>query len=195
MPTVITHAIVAAGLYRGATGPHEGSRTGMWTAAALAMLPDLDVVTWRVVEHDSMLWHRGLTHSVVFGVAAGVLAAWMLHRRVRPPGGAAALGAVVAACVCSHGFLDAFTDGGSGVGFLLPFEATRTRFAAQPIPVAPISVNPGNARIWTTLQVEVLLLWPAAVALGTLRTPLHWAWRLVILAGVAGSAWLWAVRM
>src|SRR5689334_8289454 len=78
MPTVVTHAVVAAGLYRLVAGPTDGSRWGIVAAGALAMLPDADVVGWRLVERDSLLGHRGLTHSVLFAVVVGAVAAWAL---------------------------------------------------------------------------------------------------------------------
>src|SRR5688500_8446127 len=103
MSTVVTHAIVAAGLYRLAAGRDDGSRWGIVTAAALAMLPDADVIGWGVVERDSVLWHRGLTHSAAFAVAVGALAAWALRRRVHHPGGAVWLAVNLAACIATHG--------------------------------------------------------------------------------------------
>lgn len=46
-------------------------------------------------------------------------------------------------CACSHGLLDALTNGGLGVGLLLPFDDTRYFFPAEyrVIAVSPIGVR------------------------------------------------------
>lgn len=198
MPTVVTHAIVAAGLYRFVAGPHDAAngarRWGIVAAAALAMLPDADVVGWNVIARDSMLWHRGLTHSLAWAVVTGTATAWALRHRVRHHGGTAWLAVNFAACVATHGLLDAFTDGGSGVGFLLPFDDARMRFAIQPIPVAPITVDPTNHRALYCIGVEAILLWPLAIAMGTAHRAMPWWLRGVVFAAVLYSAWEWAGR-
>ena len=72
MPTILTHAVAAGTLAR-AAGSH---RLPSWTvpvAAVCAMLPDADVVAFSFgVPYDSILGHRGLTHSIA---AAALLAA------------------------------------------------------------------------------------------------------------------------
>lgn len=197
MPTVVSHAIVAAGLFRLVAGPRtpgDGSRLAMGVAAALAMLPDADVVGWNAVSHDTLLWHRGLTHSLAWALATGALAAWLLRRRVTHHGGAGWLAINLAACIATHGLLDAFTDGGSGVGFLMPFDAVRTHFASQPIPVAPITVDPTNHRALQCIATEALLLWPLAIAMGTAHRKMPWGLRAVVLGAVGVSAWQWVAR-
>ena len=80
MPTIFTHAVAAGTLAR-AAGSH---RLPSWTvpvAAACAMLPDCDVVTFSLgVPYDSILGHRGLTHSIA---AAALLAAAIVAARSR----------------------------------------------------------------------------------------------------------------
>src|SRR5436190_266825 len=80
MPTVFTHAVAAGAFARTAGSP----RLPSWTvpvAAVCAMLPDLDVVTFSLgVPYDSMLGHRGLTHSIA---AAALLATGIVAARAR----------------------------------------------------------------------------------------------------------------
>lgn len=40
-----------------------------------------------------------------------------------------------------HGILDAFTNGGLGVGFLIPFDNDRYFFSYRPIQVSPIGIQ------------------------------------------------------
>lgn len=194
MATVVTHAIVAAGLFRLGAGRCTGLAAGAWTAAGLSMLPDADVIGWNVVRRDSWLWHRGITHSLVFAAATGVVVAWWLRKRVVHPGGTSLLALNLAVCTATHGFLDAFTDGGSGVAFLLPFSGARTRFAAQPIPVAPISIDPTRSQTLDCFAAEAALLWPVAVLAGTAHVRMHWTLRAVLVLAVAWSVREWIVR-
>lgn len=194
MPTIIAHAVVGAGIYRGIAGPGDGGRAGIWTAAALAMLPDIDVVGWNHVEYECALWHRGITHSLPFAVALGACAAFALRNRVRHWGGAWMLAANLALVTASHGVLDACTDGGSGVAFLLPFVAERTHFASTPIPVSPISIDPTNRRLRWVLLIETLLLWPPAFLVWTARIAISPWVRALLVAATAGSVWLWFHR-
>src|SRR5262245_54163127 len=80
MPTILTHA-VAAGTLAGAAG---SKRLPSWTvpvAAFCAMLPDADVVAFSFgVPYDSILGHRGLTHSIA---AAALLATAIVAVRSR----------------------------------------------------------------------------------------------------------------
>ena len=41
----------------------------------------------------------------------------------------------------SHGILDAFTNGGLGIGFFIPFTDERYFFPWRPIEVSPLSVS------------------------------------------------------
>ena len=41
----------------------------------------------------------------------------------------------------SHGVLDAFTDGGLGIAFFAPFDASRYFFPWRPLAVSPIGIS------------------------------------------------------
>ena len=168
MPTALTHALVGAALAPAA--PRALSRRAVALAlGVLAVLPDIDVVAFRLgIPYGHPLGHRGFTHSLTFAVLAGSGAAWLfLRQRALSPSGWQ-LAVVFSIAVASHGVLDAFTDAGLGVGFLIPFESTRYFFPWRPLLTSPIGVAAffdgpalrilANELVWVWLPVGGLLL-------------------------------------
>ena len=138
MPTVFTHAIVPLVL-----GAACERRLVSWRLAAAGAisgaLPDADVLSLQFdVARDTLLAHRGWTHSIGFACLLGALAALAAPRlRARP----AVAFAVIAAAVLSHPLLDMLTNGGSGVALWWPFSSERVSFEWQPVLVSPISIE------------------------------------------------------
>ncbi len=195
MPTVVSHALLGAAAFTCVARGRRGARLGATAAAALAALPDADVLWWGLTTYGAPWGHRGMTHSLAAAVVLGGGAALLLRRRVAVPGGALGLGLLLAVVTASHGALDALTDGGRGIGFLLPFDERRFFAPARPIPVAPIGFDPLSPWLWRVLGAEALLLWPAAAALAWLRPPAV-SWRNGLLAlALAGSAIAWGVAL
>ena len=157
----MTHAVVGMALGTTTPFPH---RWRFWLASAvLPMLPDLDVVGLPFgVAFLSMWGHRGITHSLVGAAIIGAVAAALMFRvlGVRP----APLALYFAVVTASHGLLDALTNGGPGVAFFAPFDATRYFFPWRPIPVSPLAANFFSEWGWRVFRAELLLLWvPAAI--------------------------------
>ena len=107
--------------------------------AACAVAPDLDVSGLTIgFGLDHPLGHRGFSHSIAFAVllalvcAAGPATPRRTGRRGRPAV------AYFFACTSSHGVLDALTNGGRGVAFLMPFSDQRYHFPVRPIEVSPL---------------------------------------------------------
>jgi inner membrane protein len=139
---------------------------GMGLMAALALLPDADVIAFLLRIPYSAPWgHRGASHSLALGAATGLLCGALLSplwpSRIRTT-----LAATLA--IVSHGLLDTLTDGGLGVALLWPYSLTRYFAPLRPIPVAPIGLalltKPGLAVLVTEtfyfLPLLVLSLWP-----------------------------------
>jgi inner membrane protein len=162
MPTVMTHALVGAGL--GVLYTSRKMPVLFWlTTAALAMVPDLDVWAFRLgINYEAPLGHRGFTHSLLFALLAGCTAALLTHGRIA--------GRLLDLCgffflvTASHGLLDAFTNGGKGVGFLLPFDTKRYFFPWQPIRVSPIGYHFFSMAGVETLGSEAVWVWLPTVA-------------------------------
>jgi inner membrane protein len=173
MPTVITHALVGAGL--GTLFTSRKMPPMFWiTTVALTMAPDLDVWAFRLgIAYEAPLGHRGFSHSLLFALCAGCTAALLTHGRIG--GRFADLWGFFFLAAASHGLLDAFTNGGRGVGFFIPFDNNRYFFPWQPIRVSPIGLSFFSAEGLATLWSEVLWVWlPTAAVVGTVLLYRRW---------------------
>jgi inner membrane protein len=140
--------------------------TAMVVWSALSLLPDADVLGFRLGVHYADAWgHRGATHSLLFallaGTAVGVLAPLFSASPVRT-------GLCAIAVLASHGLLDTLTDGGLGCALLWPFDHHRYFAPWRPIPVAPIGrayfsgdgLRVAASELGMFLPVLVYALWP-----------------------------------
>lgn len=169
MPTVMTHAVVGVGLGRLFTA--RRMPLGFWLAVGtLAMLPDLDVLAFRLgVPYEAAFGHRGFTHSLCFALLAAILAATLLAKYLTAPW--PDLVGLFFVVTASHGILDAFTNGGHGVGFFLPFDDRRYFFPWRPISVSPFGQQAlsGEGRSLLVSALTSELLWvclPTVILVG-----------------------------
>jgi len=165
MPTVISHPVVALGLFpwlRRELGRPAVLVIGM----LLTVLPDLDIVGFKLgIPYGHLLGHRGLSHSLVFALVVGGLAALAVARvyRLRP----AVLWLYFFLCLASHGLLDALTSGGLGIAFFSPFSNERFFFDVRPLRVSAIGLSDFLASRWSAvLASELKWVWLPALALG-----------------------------
>jgi inner membrane protein len=112
-------------------------------AAALAVLPDLDVFAFALdIPYAHALGHRGFSHSLSFAALAGLGAAVIFFRQpARFSRSWWRTTAILALAAGSHGLLDAFTDAGLGIGFFIPFDDSRYFFPWRPLATSPIGVT------------------------------------------------------
>ena len=170
MPSIFSHAIFASALGGAYTAERMPLRFWVLTAAC-AMLPDADAIGFAFgVRYDSMLGHRGLTHSIAFALLVG-LAVGMFAFGKRPTGpGKLQLGLYFALVTLSHPLLDAMTNGGLGVALLAPFTPERYFFPLRPIEVSPIGMQFFSERGLEVLFSEVIWVWlPALLIYVTAR--------------------------
>jgi inner membrane protein len=109
----------------------------------MAVIPDLDVIGFQFgISYAEPLGHRGFTHSILFAMIVAPVVPSMAFRKV-----AAAtrtwwiLAGLAFLATISHGVLDAFTDAGLGVGFLIPFDDTRYFAPWRPLATSPLSIS------------------------------------------------------
>lgn len=164
MPTVMTHAVVGLGLARLFTD--RSMPASYWLlAGVLPMLPDLDVIAFSLgIPYGAVLGHRGLSHSLLFALLLGAAVATATFRPYDCDW--LTLCGFWFVVVASHGILDAFTNGGLGIAFFAPFDATRYFFPWQPIQVSFLGRAFFSRQALATLASEFLWVWlPTALLL------------------------------
>lgn len=166
MPTIFTHALAAAALGKSWTRSPMPPR--FWLLSALcAMLPDADVVGFAFgVDYGDVLGHRGLTHSLAFALVVGVVVVALAFREVEPFSRQWwSLAACFFVVTASHGALDALTNGGLGVAFFAPCDATRYFLPWRPIEVSPIGAGFFSGRGIEVMASEIVWVWLPSLAL------------------------------
>lgn len=163
MPTIFTHPAIALGAAP-CLRPVRKRFAIVATGAVLTVLPDLDVVAFRFgIPYVHMFGHRGFSHSILFAFVVSVLLALIFHQpKVRYR---LLVWGYLFGCAVSHGLLDAMTDGGRGVGLLIPFSLRRIFFDYRPISVSTLSMERFfSGRGLPVLQNELMVVWlPAAL--------------------------------
>jgi inner membrane protein len=166
MATLIGHAAVALTAGKLYTGDREVPRR-FWDGAILvSILPDLDVLGFRLgIAYGDLLGHRGFMHSILFALLSAIAAAWAVTRKGPPLVNRWAIAFLYALIAVSHPVLDAMTDGGLGIAFLSPFNETRYFLPWQPLHVSPIGGAFFSPEGLTVLWNEFLWLGVPCLAL------------------------------
>jgi inner membrane protein len=170
VPSVFTHAAVALSI--GSCFYPRIPPRAVAVGALCAVVPDLDVIGFSFgVHYGDFLGHRGFTHSLLFAALLASVAIFL-------SGGKSKAWALVwiylFIATASHGFLDAFTNGGLGVAFLSPFEEHRYFFPWRPVRVAPIGLTRFfSPRGLVVFESELLWIWLPAALLASGA----WIWR------------------
>lgn len=141
MPTIITHGFV--GLIGGRIFS-DSEKAKFWILSAIVpIIPDFDVIAFRFgIPYGSMLGHRGFSHSIIFSLILALIVMLTAFREIT-------LGskhwyqyaAFFFLIALSHPILDAFTNGGLGVGLLIPIVEDRYFAPFRPIEVSPIGIK------------------------------------------------------
>ncbi len=139
MATIFTHALVGATLVSGMSAPRRSTRNYI-IGATTAIIPDFDYFGFiNRVPYASLWGHRGLTHSLVFAVAVGLVAMLLANRKPR------ALSIdffmLFFLTTISHSLIDACTNGGLGVALFSPYNTHRYFFPWRPIQVSPMGLG------------------------------------------------------
>ncbi len=175
MPTIFSHAVVGL-----AGASVIGSKENALKLAVLSVLcaiaPDADVIAFKLgIAYGDFFGHRGIFHSIFAGVGVGFLVASIFFRPVQMLSREWWKRFVFfSAITCSHGVLDAFTNGGLGIALLSPFDDTRYFFWTTPIEV--VTLNPArffSAHGQKVILNEMMVVWLPAVMLALSA----WLWR------------------
>ena len=168
MATIFTHPAVALGLSPFFSSVLK-SKTVLFAGAVLTIIPDIDVVGFRLgIPYEHILGHRGITHSLFFAVIfSGVVARFIINP-VKT--NFFQLWVYLFLCMGSHGVLDALTNGGHGIAFFAPFMNERYFF-----PFTPIEVSTLNIRHFFQGQ-----------GLAVIKSELIWAWIPFLIVFIVG---------
>lgn len=156
MPSIFTHAAVPLALWCASARGRISPRL-LGAGVVAAMLPDADVLAFALhVPYADAFGHRGASHSLLFALLLGGLAA-LLAGRLRA--GRVQAATFVFICALSHPLLDAFTSGGLGVALWWPWNETRLFAPWRPIRVSPFANNFFSARGMQTVLSELRWVW------------------------------------
>lgn len=168
MPTIFTHAVVAAAA-GGVTADRKTPARFWILLIVCSVLPDADVIGFRLgIAYEDFLGHRGFFHSPFFALLMTVVVMALFFRNTRRWWIFFLCFFLVSA---SHGVLDAFTNGGLGIALLSPFSNERFFFPWRPIEVAPIGIRAFFSAWGVKVMIsEVLWVWlPVLAALVIVR--------------------------
>jgi inner membrane protein len=155
----IGHLAVGAAvgaLYSRQTGSNP--RASIAAFAALALAPDLDLVTGLLgVPPDTPLAHRGISHSLAAAFGLGAMLALLVRgdlvRRLIP-------GVFCFLALASHGLLDTMSERGGGPMLLWPISSAGFEFVWRPIPGVETAAHYLTFDAIPTLMVELVLFSP-----------------------------------
>jgi len=151
MASVFGHAALAGAI--GVGLPRRLRRKGVITLGVLcSMMPDLDVISFKLgIPYHGFWGHRGMTHSILFGIGLGVLIMLLFHYRdtVRDK---FIIALYYSICTVSHGLLDGMTTGGMGIAYFSPFDDARYFLPYRMIQVSPLGIS----RFFNKWGLEVL---------------------------------------
>jgi len=165
MPTPLTHFVAGAAFSQVSPKNRGRHLRYAFVFGALAALPDLDFTAFLLgIPYGHPLGHRGFSHSLAFAAVLGIIGALIL-RADRDGTLSFWITAMAAgAAAASHGLLDMVTNGGLGVGVLMPFDGGRFFFPFRPILVSPFNPDTFFAVAGSIMRSEILWVWlPLAV--------------------------------
>ena len=166
MPSAFTHIFVGEAL--GKTYAAEKMPVKFWVlAGACSIVPDIDIIGYNFgIKYGSVFGHRGFFHSLAFALIVSILVMLLAYPAVpRFSKKWRDLLAFFFIVTASHGFLDALTDKGMGIGFFIPFDNTRYHMPWRPIYASPVSISRFFSRAGIeVLLTEILWIWMPMIA-------------------------------
>lgn len=163
----VTHALLGAATGNAALGRRVGNKAMLW-GAGIALLPDIDVpLGYFLSDLDELVFHRSITHSLLFVLATALLLGVLLARLNRRDAvGWRSWAGLCAAVLSGHVLLDAFTS--YGVQLLLPFDNTAFALASISVidPLFTLPLLVAVAAILPLPRDRVLRRWLGYGALG-----------------------------
>jgi inner membrane protein len=153
MPSAFAHALASLTITK--AGPKRiWSRKLAIVSIISGVLPDLDCIGFHTkVPYDHPLGHRGFSHSILFALLWALVLTILAFKKSTAK---FKIFVVLFLSTISHGILDAFTNGGQGVGFFIPFNNERFFFPMRPIEASPLSIASFFEQALPILTNEIL---------------------------------------
>ena len=157
MASAFGHAALAGAL--GASLPEIIRKPSVIILGILcSIIPDADVLSFKFGIPYGALWgHRGMTHSIIFGLLFGILLMILFHRKAILKD-KYILAAYYSICTISHGLLDGLTTGGKGVAYFSPWDTERYFLPFRVIKVSPLGVSNFFSK-WGLAVIKSEFLW------------------------------------
>ena len=136
----VTQAVLGAGIQGALLGRFQGRKALLW-GAALATVPDLDVLMRYPDPVSLMTYHRGFSHSLFVLTGLAALLAWLIRRYwPQAPYGGRRLFLTLWLVLVTHPLLDAFTVYGTQLFWpLAPVpESWAAVFIIDPVYTVPL---------------------------------------------------------
>lgn len=116
----LTHIVLGACIGEAVAGKQLGKRS-MFYGALAQSVPDIDfIAAFFLHGAENVVAHRGITHSILFGVAATFFLTWLVKEKIhKTPLSYKAVLLLFAVNISTHLFLDTFNA--YGVALLMPF--------------------------------------------------------------------------
>ncbi len=139
----LTHVVLGAAVGEALMGKQIGKKAMLFGAVA-ANSPDIDaMVSFFVSDIDSLVMHRGITHSLFTAFIAGPLIGWGLWKVFKEKGLVLSWMMLWTLNILLHDFLDTCTV--YGTGLLTPFSEYRYSFdnifVADPLYTLPLVIS------------------------------------------------------
>lgn len=136
----LTHIVLGAAVGEAIMGKQVGKKAMLWGAVA-ASAPDIDaVLSFFVSDIDSLVLHRGITHSLFVALLAGPLFAWLIWKYHKSTGRLSSWIIMITSNIIGHDLLDTCTV--YGTGLFTPFYDYRFSFdnifVADPLYTLPL---------------------------------------------------------
>lgn len=140
----LTQIVLGASLGEAVLGKKVGNKALLWGGIA-GTIPDLDVLSdFFLSDFQSLLFHRGITHSFLFGLLLSPILAYLVHKLYKNESASYKewLGLFLLA-ILTHPLLDAFTNYGTQLFY--PFSDYRvswnTIFVIDPLYTLPLLIG------------------------------------------------------
>ena len=151
MASVFGHAVLAGAV--GTALKEELRKPKVFILGIIcSIFPDADILSFRFgIPYESFWGHRGMTHSILFGLLFGILIMLLFHWKSTTKN-KSWLALYYSFCTISHGVLDGMTTGGRGIAYFSPVDNERYFLPFRKIQVSPI----GASRFFSEWGMEVI---------------------------------------